>query len=458
MRASLVMTPAQWDTLYQHLHESESEERFAVLLVGHSRSRGAISLLCHKVVPYTDARLVDTSMGIRLSPEGIVHMMNLANTAGTGIVEVHSHVGPSRGVAFSSTDIRGHAEIVPFALPELPNGCCYGSVVTGSESASGMVWETPEDEPVPFEGIQKAGLAQPTNTEHKSPIRVGESRRYTRQVTLLGKVGQKLIEETRVGIVGLGGTGSIVARTLAYEGVRSFVLIDPDVVELSNLNRLDGSRRWDVWFGRKKAKVLRREIRRIAPGSDVVVIPKSLFTKKALSALKRVDVLFGCTDNDATRLCLNELSAGYVKPYIDMGSGIETSEGRTRQAGARLAVVLPGEGCLLDAKAVDLKQVGYELSDPAMQELAREEGYVSGAEVAAPSVMSLNQTIASLAVTEFKALVTHMRPPFRLMYYDLLEGTLHPVDFQKNGDCVVCNDHLGKGDLLSLGKRYAEAD
>ncbi len=457
MRASVVMTQDQWKKLCHHLSGSAVHERFAVLLVGHRRSPGEISLLCHKVIPYTDARLVDESVGIRLTPEGIVHMMNAANAAHTGIVDIHSHIGAGRGVAFSATDIRGHADIVAFALPELRKGCCYGSLVVAGQAMSGMLWETADGKGVSFDAVRRVGAVRRTNSDEESPIQIGEPGRYARQVELLGRAGQKLIESTRVGIVGMGGTGSIVARTLAYEGVRSFVLVDPDRVELSNLNRLDGSRRLDAWLRRKKVKVLRRQIRRIAPVSNVIAIAESLLTSEALNALMRVDVLFGCTDNDGTRLCLNELSAGYLKPYIDMGTGIDASDGTIREAGGRVMVVLPGESCLLDAKCVDVEQAGYELADPAMQEFARHEGYVRGAEVPAPSVMSLNQTVASLAVTEFKALVTGMRPPFRLIHYDLLKETLCPVAFKKSSNCVVCHDHLGKGDLLDLVKRYADA-
>jgi len=332
MKASLTMTSEQWECLRRHLDSSAVEERFAVLLVGHRRSGSETALLCHKVIPYTDPRLVDTSMGIRLSPEGIVRMMNAANEAGTGIVEVHSHVGAGARAAFSPSDMLGHTEIVPFALPELRQGCCYGSVVVSGRTVCGLVWQRADGEGTSFDAVRIVGAGAEPGNEDRPLAQVAEPGRYTRQVAALGRAGQKLIESTRVGIIGLGGTGSILARTLAYEGVRSFVLVDPDKVELSNLNRLDGSTRWDAWFRRKKVKVLRREIRRIAPASKVRAISKSLLSRDALEALMEVDVLFGCTDNDGTRLCLNELSAGYLKPYIDMGSGIDASGGSGKAA------------------------------------------------------------------------------------------------------------------------------
>lgn len=45
------------------------------------------------------------------------------------------------------------------------------------------------------------------------------------------------------GRAGLGGLGMLVAEQLARCGFRDFVLVDPDTVDLSNLNRLPGARR-----------------------------------------------------------------------------------------------------------------------------------------------------------------------------------------------------------------------
>jgi molybdopterin-synthase adenylyltransferase len=46
------------------------------------------------------------------------------------------------------------------------------------------------------------------------------------------------MQQTRVATVGLGGTGSLITEQLAHLGVTGFLLIDPDTVDETNLNRL----------------------------------------------------------------------------------------------------------------------------------------------------------------------------------------------------------------------------
>ena len=63
--------------------------------------------------------------------------------------------------------------------------------------------------------------------------------RYSRQTILkeIGEENQKKLLASKVVIVGLGATGSSSAELLARAGVGTLILIDRDVVELSNLQR-----------------------------------------------------------------------------------------------------------------------------------------------------------------------------------------------------------------------------
>lgn len=65
--------------------------------------------------------------------------------------------------------------------------------------------------------------------------------RYDRQVRAFGPEGQAVLERMSVAIVGLGGTGSIVAQQLAHLGGGRLLLIDHDEFDMSNLNRLQGA-------------------------------------------------------------------------------------------------------------------------------------------------------------------------------------------------------------------------
>ncbi|MEX2120796.1 MAG: ThiF family adenylyltransferase [Pirellulales bacterium] len=344
--------------------------------------------------------------------------------------------------------------MLEFALSSLKPGHPYGSLVFGRRSVAGAVWVNPGAKPFPVRSIEIVGGRETTfPTLNGQSQRPGE-RRYSRQLPAIGRLGQFRLGRIRVAIVGLGGIGSIVARTLAYEGVRNFVLIDFDRVDKSSLNRLDGATPRDAWLRRQKVRVLRREIRRIAPDARVSIIARSVFCSEAFAGLVGSDVIFGCTDNEGTRLYLNEVAAAYLKPYFDSGTGITAENGIVSEAGGRVTVVLPGNGCLLCAHAIDVRQAGHELSRPEFRAFAVARGYVAGEDLLAPSVMSLNQTVASLAVTEFKALAAGLRAPIRQLLYDLMEGAVSPGRFTCQRTCLVCQEYVGKGDCLSIEHRY----
>ena len=87
--------------------------------------------------------------------------------------------------------------------------------------------------------------------------------------SFLGEKSESIFRDARVAIVGLGGGGSHIAQQLAHIGVGKFLLIDPDIMELKNLNRTVGSKRIDPTLRRLKVKVSRRLIKGIKPFAHV---------------------------------------------------------------------------------------------------------------------------------------------------------------------------------------------
>ena len=79
---------------------------------------------------------------------------------------------------------------------------------------------------------------------------------HARQAAAFGTPFVHMLQSLRIAVIGLGGTGSPTATLLARSGVGELVLVDPDNLERSNLNRVQGAASSDV--GKNKAAILKR--------------------------------------------------------------------------------------------------------------------------------------------------------------------------------------------------------
>lgn len=90
---------------------------------------------------------------------------------------------------------------------------------------------------------------------------------FTRTARLIGSAGVSLLQAKTVAVFGLGGVGSFAAEALARAGVGHLILIDGDVVDITNLNRQLVADLTTV--DRPKAEVAAERARRIDPAIDV---------------------------------------------------------------------------------------------------------------------------------------------------------------------------------------------
>ncbi len=138
--------------------------------------------------------------------------------------------------------------------------------------------------------------------------------RYDRQERLV-LWDQKLIQNSSVLVVGIGGTGSEVIKNLSLLGVGKLILVDVDTIEYSNLNRQMLFRETDI--GKSKAEVAKDRISTMfnkqvnveAFSIKIQDIPTEIF--------EEVDIIAGCVDNFLARQYINSLAIELSKPYID---------------------------------------------------------------------------------------------------------------------------------------------
>jgi hypothetical protein len=154
-----------------------------------------------------------------------------------------------------------------------------------------------------------------------SPADNGHPDRWSRTIGALGgtAIWQRLTT-LRACIIGVSRTGSLIAASLAQMGVQTLTLIDPDVVEAHHLDAMDGITPDDL--GRPKVAAVAAHLQRLCPASTFTVLPHRVTEHPALVRVKEADVLFCCVDNDAARLITTTLATLYLKPLIDVGTGI----------------------------------------------------------------------------------------------------------------------------------------
>lgn len=392
-----------------------------------------------------DAYLQRSPCQASLSPEFMVAIANRARELQAGVVMLHTHVGISPLEGFSSADDDGEAALLPYFSARVPGQDCFAAVVTHSTVC---MRELGGSSKVAAKGI--GSLVRGYAREGYQP----QDTRYDRQVRAFGRDGQACLSEAAVAIVGLGGTGSIVAHQLAHLGVGRLLLIDHDVVDATNLNRLLGATPSDV--GKRKVDVACAAVQAINPEAHCETVAGDVVDEAVAKRLLGMDFIFGCTDSMASRAVLNQLAFQFLIPTIDMGVAIHVTEGQVASITGRAQMLAPGLGCLVCADGIDGQRVRWEMMTPTQRSA---DPYFVGASVPQPAVLPLNGIVTSAAVTMFLSAMTAYPSEARLLHYDGIRGSVRPQVLTPRHNCIVCSPEgaLARGGSWSLPVRDVES-
>ena len=169
-----------------------------------------------------------------------------------------------------------------------------------------------------------------------------------RTASAWGERAQADLAHLRIGVVGAGSVGFIVAEALARMGISHIRIMDFDGVEIHNLDRLLYATRRDV--GIAKASVLARALRRTATASPFTVeeLESSVVEDDGFGAALDCDVLFSCVDRPWPRSALNFIAYAHLIPVIDGGVAVRTkANGKgLSHADMRAHVAAPTRRCL----------------------------------------------------------------------------------------------------------------
>lgn len=144
-----------------------------------------------------------------------------------------------------------------------------------------------------------------------------EMKRYARQLPILGVEGQRKLKNTKVLVAGVGGLGSVEAIYLAAVGVGKLVLVDNDIVELSNLNRQ--ILHWTDDIGKAKPVSAAEKLRKLNPNVEIEIVTEGITRENVEELLKKVDIVIDGLDNWEARFLIDEAAYRLGKPYVYAG-------------------------------------------------------------------------------------------------------------------------------------------
>lgn len=140
--------------------------------------------------------------------------------------------------------------------------------------------------------------------------------RYTRHFSLpnFTRSSQRRLKYSRVLIIGAGGLGSPVSMYLAAAGVGNLRIVDPDKVELSNLQRQILHGQSDI--GKSKLQSAAEKLQEINPHVKLDLVPERFCAENARDLAGGCDVIIDGTDNFPTRYLSNDIAVWMRIPNI----------------------------------------------------------------------------------------------------------------------------------------------
>jgi hypothetical protein len=472
---SLDIPASLMEQLHTHLFPGDGDEHGAVIVAGVAETPRGIRLLARELVRARDGvDYVPGQRGYRMLTASFV-TDQILRCAAQGLVylAVHCHSG-GEAVDFSADDLASHERGYP-ALLDIAYGRPVGGLVVASNAVAGDVW-LPGGGRVRLSRTRVVG--RPLQTLYpEPPTRSVADGTYDRQARLFGDRGQAILGAQKVGVIGVGGAGSLIVEYLARLGVGHLVVVDSDRIELTNLPRLVGSTRRDArsWLtapGRpeplrrlgerlsaRKTRIAARVVRQASRSTTVECVDGDLAVDAVARRFVDCDHLFLAADSMRARLAFNALVHQYLIPGAQVGAKVtvNTETGSVDDVFCVNRPVLPDSGCLWCNGLISPAR----LQEEALTETERhEQRYVEEAAVRAPSVITLNAVAVAHAVDDYLFSVTGLlRPGTSNRYRRFLprEADFALDEPRKDPSCPECgscpNGRLALGDARRLPTR-----
>lgn len=239
------------------------------------------------------------------------------------------------------------------------------------------------------------------------------------------------IRNATVVIIGLGAVGTWTAVNLVQSGVKNFIFIDNDIVDITNLHRQFGYTEHDI--GKKKTSVLAKRLKQIEPQARIKEVNTFLDGSTLESLDDKVDLIINCADKQTVDQTSEWVGLYCMKKEIPHIVG----------GGYNLHISLVGQ------TIIPYKTACYNCFDMQLKEINDIEG---------TSIKRLNtknrkigsfgpmcSIIASfIGMEAIKVLSKHIMPDNinRRGNFDIYDMTLEYKQFEKMPDCSWCGESI----------------
>ncbi len=228
----------------------------------------------------------------------------------------------------------------------------------------------------------------------------------------IGTKGLSSLRQSTVTIVGAGGAGSSAAYYLSKSGIANLRIIDQDIVEATNLDRLHGVEIEDLY--QPKSEVLATRLSRLVPWCRIEPVVETVTGSNADALLGEADLVLDGLDNFRTRYVVNRFCSRTRTPYLFASSVADQ---------AHVALFTPPETPCL------------ECTMPNVVDRTEENCEVLGV---TPTITGLVGAItANITVRRLLHLSTKMSG--RLLTIDMAGPDFVITDLARRLDCPSCN-------------------
>ena len=196
---------------------------------------------------------------------------------------------------------------------------------------------------------------------------------FSRTELLIGKEGIEKLNNAKVAIFGIGGVGSYVVEALARASIGSFILVDNDVVDITNLNRQIIATHKTI--GKDKVEVAKKRILEINPNANIQTYKEFFMPESNINIFDdSIDYIVDAIDTVTAKIELIQRANKYNIPIIScMGTGNKLDPTKFEVSDIFKTSVCPLAKVMrkeLKNRGIEKLKVVYSKEEPIKQENA----------------------------------------------------------------------------------------